>query len=270
LLRKFFFPKQGRKSLGLALGGGVARGIAHVGVIKALCHHRISIDYIAGVSSGAIVGGLFSAGLSIDEMEYGLSHLSWKNLAGFHFSKKSLVSSDELGRFITRFVGDVTIGELKVPFCALATDLVTGDSVPLSEPGLALELVLRASCAFPGIYPPVSVGNMVLVDGGASQNVPSKQVRVMGADVVIAIDVIPKTVLNEVPANLVLIVDRGLDLLLRRSGDISAEDADLVLTPVGSDISSFDLGRARDLIDLGFRSVDDRVDEIREILEIKK
>lgn len=254
------------KKVGLALGGGAARGFAHVGVLKAFKKYGVPIHCIAGTSAGAIVGGLYAAGLSIPKMVEVVSDLSWRNFARFTLSRKSLVSSEPLSRFVKDCVGDVTMGDLNLPFYALATNVLTGEGCVLKEPDLPLDLVLRASSSFPGVYQPIEIKGQYFMDGGAAKNVPTSLVRDMGADLVVAVDVIPHIELGHLPRHVATLIDRGLDLLLHAVSQKMIDEADFVFRPVNVPVNSFQVKKARLLIELGEKAVDDNIDSFRAIL----
>jgi len=253
-----FFRKQPKK-IGLALGGGAARGIAHLGVLKAIDDHGIPIHCISGTSSGSLIGGLYAAGVDIAFMIDEVKSLRWLDIAGFHLSKRGMVSSHKIELFVKKLVGSIHIKDLRIPFCAMATDLLTGQGVELKESEMELALAIRASSSFPGVYSPLKYGKTVLIDGGAAGNVPIKAARNMGADYVIAVDVVPNVKLHRIPTNLAIIADRGLDLLLHSTSEHNYKNADLVLTPIKEPIHSFDIKKANRMIALGIAAVEEQL-----------
>jgi len=254
------------KKVGLALGGGAARGIAHIGVIKALHQYEIPIDAIAGTSAGSLVGGLYAAGLPIDTLVEQAKQLKWSDFASFHLSRMGMFSSRPIEQFVRKWIGNLTFQELKIPFAALATDLLTGEGVILNEPDLQLALAIKASASFPGVYEPTEINGRFLCDGGASGNVPSSVVREMGVDVVIAVDVIPTSQLDKMPKHVAAIVDRGLDLLLRQISKLHVNEANITLYPVQDPITSFHVKKGAYLIELGMQAVHQNIDAIRKIV----
>ncbi|MBT5855300.1 patatin-like phospholipase family protein [bacterium] len=254
-----------KKRIGLALGGGAARGIAHLGVIKALEDNNIPIHCIAGTSSGSLVGGLYASGADIDTMIVSVSKIRWMDLAGFHLSFRGMMSSRKLERFVSRMVGNMKLKDLKIPFWALSTDILSGEGVAFTDPEMFLAKAIRASSSFPGVYSPVKIGDRYYVDGGASHNIPIAEVKQMGANVVIAVDVIPNVQLDKLPNNLATMTDRGLDLLLHRSAKASYKSANIVLNPINENINSFDLKKAERMIELGYQAVIDNLDQIKKI-----
>lgn len=182
--------KKNRKTIGLALGAGAARGTAHLGVLRAIRELEIPIDVIAGTSIGSLVGGVFASG-RVDRLEEALLKMDWKEII-YHFFEVSfprngLVDGKRIVEFISDFVHPTDIRDLPIPFRAVATDVTNGEEIVLSE-GPLIECI-RASIAMPGIFTPVLRGEEVLVDGGLVNPVPVSVVREMGADFVIAVDI---------------------------------------------------------------------------------
>ena len=173
------------KRVGLALGGGAARGFAHVGVLHALELAEIPVHCIAGTSVGSVVGALYAAGLDSDELLQIALSFRWSKVVRLIWPRRGLVSFSKLESYISRAIGDVTFSELAMPYAAMAADLATGQQVVLAEGRVAR--AVHASCAVPGMVTPVEVGGRPLVDGGIVNNLPISIVRGLGADVVIAV-----------------------------------------------------------------------------------
>jgi len=214
-------PGDTRPRIGLALGGGGARGIAHVSVLREIEDLHIPVDCIAGTSMGALVGGLYASGMSVDDMEDMVRSTDWKRLFDDSIPRKErswrrkvddrdalatvgvglnggrvrvspglLQGERILMMFESRTLGVSAIDdfdELPIPYRAVATDLNTGEAVVLGNGSLAL--AMRASMSLPGIFQPVELDGRVLLDGGIANQVPIDVVRAMGADIVIAVDV---------------------------------------------------------------------------------
>jgi len=179
-----------KKKIGLALGSGAARGLAHIGVLKILTANQISIDFIAGSSMGALIGALYASGLSIEQMEDIACNTDWKLTAKMFTPTlpwAGLVEGNRIREFIRTLVGDKNINDLQIPFAAVATDVQTGEEIVI-ENGSLIEAV-RASISIPGVFTPVRHQNRFLVDGGVVNPVPADVARNMGADIVIAVNV---------------------------------------------------------------------------------
>ena len=172
-------------SIGLALGGGFARGIAHVGVLKVLEEENIPIRYIAGTSVGALIGAAYCSGISATELEAVAARVRFKHLARWTLSRYGFASNQRMIGFLNHLLKVKTFEELRIPLAVTATDFSTGEGVvfhsgPLVEP-------VRASCVYPGMFLPVKVRGRLLIDGMLSHAVPSRPLRQMGADRVVAV-----------------------------------------------------------------------------------
>ncbi|MFS8829819.1 patatin family protein [Synechococcus sp. R55.3] len=176
------------KKLGLALGSGGARGWAHIGVIRALEQAGIPIDYIAGTSIGAFVGAIYAAG-ELDELEDFVRDLNWKMILSLFdvvFPTCGLLDGNKIYELLTEHLQELCIEEAGIPFCCVATDLITGQEVLLRSGKMAD--AVRASISIPGIFTPFHHEGRYLGDGGIVNPVPVRVVREMGADVVIAVN----------------------------------------------------------------------------------
>ena len=173
-----------RPRIGLALGGGAARGLAHLGVLKVLIEEKIPIDFIAGVSVGSIVAAGFAAGLSMEQLIQQAESVTWKHLSRWSLSLQGFNRNDRMADWLESLLPVSTFEELKVPLRVLATDLRTGKPVVLERGPLFP--AIRASCAIPGLYVPVEVNGYLLADGYLTCNLPVQQVREMGANIVVA------------------------------------------------------------------------------------
>lgn len=177
-----------RPRVGLALGGGAARGMAHLGVLRALADAGVRIDCIAGCSIGALVGAIAASG-STDGLEATFKTFDWKKTLSFFdmvFPRSGLIDGAKVTALVREHLPAAQIADLMLPFAAVATDLLTGDEVILRT-GDVIDAV-RASIAVPGIFTPVRQGRRVLVDGGLSNPLPVSVARALGADLVIAVD----------------------------------------------------------------------------------
>ncbi len=178
------------KRIALVLSGGSAYGFAHIGVIKVLEKNGINVDIVGGTSMGAIVGGLYSAGITIEKMEEILTKFSRKQIVDFNlfsFADDGLLYGKKVTRFINKIIGDKEIEDCEKQFFCVASDLVSGKKYVFDKGHLTT--AIRASMSIPGIYKPIRQDKMVLVDGGSSDNLPVQDARARGADKVIAVDV---------------------------------------------------------------------------------
>lgn len=237
----------------MALGGS-RPGIAHLGVLLGLQEIKVSVDIISGVSSGCLVGGLYAAGVPISLLISKLSSLNWRSFTSFHFSKRAMVSSVRIQRLVESLVGKMTMKDCQVPFIGVVTNIMKGKPYSFFNSNDLLSKVIRASVSFPGIYPPVNINDEFYVDGGIFQNVPISPLRFYGAKKIIGVDVIPVGVLEDLPRNVPLMVDRSLDLMLNSQRKMMAQP-NVLLTPVPPNVSSFDLKAYDRLVEYGYQSV---------------
>lgn len=180
---------KGSPRVGLALSGGAARGAAHVGVLKVLLEHGIPVSCVAGTSAGALVGGAFAAGLPLAELERVAHKMRWRDFGRVTLSRLGVQSNARMEEYLRSFLPVKRFEDLPIPFAAVATDLQTGQAVVLKDAG-DLAFAIRASCAVPGWYVPVTdEEGRQLVDGGLVSLVPVEAVRALGPDLVIAVDV---------------------------------------------------------------------------------
>ena len=178
--------RSGNKRIGLALSGGISRGPAHIGVLNVLTQADISIDCVTGVSAGSIVGAAFCAGVPLKQLNELALQIGWRSIARPVWPRRGFLTFRKLERFLIGLIGDVDFQQLKIPFAVVATDLLSGEPLLINEGRVAT--AVHASCAVPGFIEPVEREGKLLGDGGVSCNLPGKQVRTLGADYVIGVD----------------------------------------------------------------------------------
>lgn len=255
----------GRPRLGLALGGGAARGIAHVGVLKVLEEEGIRPDLIVGTSAGALTGVFLAAGVSPARMRAWAEALRWPLLVRPLVSRAGLMSNDRLGRMLERALPARTFDELHLPFACMATDLETAEPVLLCEGDLLS--ALRASCAIPGLVVPVERDGRLLIDGGVADNVPTAVTRLFGADIVVAVDVNRSYRPQRRPSNMLSILMHCYFALGRAAERVSTQRADLLIAPDVADVGLDQLHRAREIIAAGEQAARAALPELRRLLE---
>jgi NTE family protein len=162
--------------IGVALGGGFARGIAHAGVLKIFEQHRIPIHCITGVSAGAIVAAAYASGATPSEIATAGCSLRFGDIARWSLGRMGFVASERMKRFLERLLKNYRFEEMPIPLGVLATDVVTGETVPFYGTGDVF-VPIRASCAYPGLFHPVRYNGKVLVDGAISMEIPARLAR---------------------------------------------------------------------------------------------
>jgi NTE family protein len=257
-----------RPRIGLALSGGAARGIAHVGVLRALEEHKIPIDVIAGASAGALIGGAYAAGLSIEQLEAMARDFRWRYTARLSFSRLGLQSNARMEKFLRAHLPVTRFEELRLPFTAIAMDLRQGTPVVFRDEG-DLPFAIRASACIPFFYIPIrEPGGRLLVDGGLVANLPINYARDLGAEIVIAVDVNadgirffgdPRTALG-VMAHVFIAVERIVSNQKRA-------DADVLIVPKVGHIRWDQTRRADELVKAGYDAAIESMDEIKSVIE---
>ena len=222
--------------------------MAHLGVLEVLEREGIRPEFVAGTSAGAAVGAVYCAGLSLDAIREIALNLRWKRLGQLVPSRLGFLDSKRLGNYLIAMTGDITFDQLAIPFAAVAADIANGELVVMRE-GRVSEAV-RASCAIPGVFTPVEREDMLLVDGGVLNNLPVSVARDMGADYVIAVDLLPAEPLEDKPHNLLGIWYASFYALVRAT-HVEAKLADCVIAPRVGRFGWTDFSRGPQLIEAG-------------------
>jgi NTE family protein len=223
-----------RPGIGLALGGGFARGFAHLGVLQVLEQHHIPIACIAGTSVGSILGAAYASGAPLARIMATCRTLKFRDIGSWHVSRLGLASNHRLGDLVERVFDAKQFEDLRIPLAVVATDLNTGEPVMLTHGNLVD--AIRASCAFPGLFEPVKIGTRCLADGGLVAPVPTRAARDLGADFVLGVSVGVQEGDRESPSNIFQVVTRAVAAAQKHQLEVWERDADLVLRP---DVQSF-------------------------------
>jgi NTE family protein len=260
-------PRNGHKRpiVGLALGGGMARGTAHIGVLRELEKNQIPVDLIAGTSVGSLIGGGYAAGLSPDQLERLAHGITWHDLGRVTVSRLGFYNSARTEEFIRSAFPVHEFEKLRLPLGVVATDLQAGRMVVFTEGNLPL--AIRASCALPIYYTPVMVNGRMMVDGGIVGHLPASAARMMGADVVIAVDVNSQSLPIPPPTNIFTVMSQSLSIMGRSTVAYLYQDADVVIRPQIGHIRPDDLARAAEMIAAGEEATRRTLRAIRRQLE---
>jgi NTE family protein len=228
-LRSFAYAGQGeRPKIGLALGGGFARGIAHVGVLRVLEMHEIPVDFIAGTSVGALVAAAYAGGTSLEEMERRGAETHFRDFGRWTLSRMGMASNERLDEFLHKFTPAKTFDQLKVPLSIVATDLIAAESVYFTSGEIGP--ALRASCAYPGLFLPVRYKGRILVDGFLTETVPAPAARKMGAEVVIGVHLEPG-LLASGPRNTIEVISRSFSIIQMAATQPWRAASDVLIEP---------------------------------------
>jgi len=284
-----------RTKLGLVLGGGGARGLAHIGVLRALEEEKIPFTFIGGSSMGALIGGMYAQNQDaamlqnkiityikkssfkkisltdprqkipkspLDLFSELIHNVKRKLVLNFAAERLSLLKADRLQQAVIELLSDGLIEECKIPFVCVATDLNSGNEIIFRKGHI--RKAVEASSAIPGFLPPVQLDGYLLMDGSVSNNFPIAQVRKMGANKVIAVNVSLNLKNNIHIDNIIDLVMRSAQITARKLDELLQMQADLVIRPDISDIHWSEFSRAEELIQIG-------LDETRRIMpQVKK
>jgi len=291
-----------KRHIGLALGGGGARGLAHIGVLRVLEQEEIHIDLLVGTSIGALVGGAYASGMGPNEMQERIDE--FLNSEEFHSSaikafetvhapretgltekiqsyfknrffmvqamfKPGIFSCEDFQHTIDFFIPDIQIEETQLPFRAVATDLVSGEQIIFSKG--SLRQAVMASCAVPGAVEPIKDGQRILSDGGIICLIPSSVARKEGADIVIAVAVDRDIYSEEEFRTVAGVYHRVSEIMANKLKDIELMDADIVILPEVGDLHWASFSQARNLIQEGEKATREKLSDIRNAIPgIKK
>jgi NTE family protein len=247
--------------VGVALSGGSALGIAHIGVLKSLLDHHIPIDCIAGTSAGAVIAACYAFNVPLDTVVEKARELSWYSLSKFSFSTLGLVSHAALGTLIRKFVGDVNIEDAKIPLAIIATDIEAGERVVFKK-GPLID-ALMASTSIPGVFIPVEVGGRLLVDGGLVDNLPFSALPELGATVKIGVNV-NRWVTKARPKNLLDVVAKSLEIATTYRYPLKKDE--MLIEPHLEAFSPSDFRKADGLVGEGYRATTLAMQAIRSLI----
>lgn len=260
------FEEPRRLKLGIALGGGFARGLVHIGVLKALEEAQIPVDFVAGTSVGAIVGACYCSGLSAAEMEEIARAIRFKHFARWTLSRYGFCSNDRMTQFCARVLKFSSFEELKIPLAVTATDFCSGEAVVFQRGPLVP--AIRASCAYPGMFLPVEIEGRSYIDGMLAYAVPTTPLRGMGAEVVLGVHLSAHWTGCRTPRHLFEVIGQCFSIAQARMSDAWKKDADLVVEPDvrGFSYDCFDC--AKELIAIGESAARSIVPRLREVLNM--
>ena len=253
-------------AIGVALGGGFARGIAHIGVLKVLEEESIPVRAVTGTSVGALIGAAYCSGLSIAELEDVAHSVRFTTFARWTLSRYGFASNDRMVSFLNRTLKVKTFEDLRIPLGVSATDFNTGEGVVFHS-GSIIDPV-RASCAYPGMFLPVEIRGRYLVDGMLSHPVPTRPLREMGADLVLAVHLRGTWANGGAPRHLFDVIGQSFAIAQDAMSSLWKEAADLVIEPDVAGFGYDDFKRADELIRAGEVAMRKALPEVRKWLEM--
>jgi len=256
------------KQLGVALGGGAARSLTSIGVLRVLEEEGIAVAAIAASSGGAIIGASYAGGYPLEKLEELAGPLTWRGITRFAFSRRGLLSLDGLESLIRDLVPVERFEDLSIPLKVIATDLDSGERVVISTGDLVSALL--ASCAIPGVFLPVEREGRLLVDGGVSCNVPADVVRDLGCRVVLAVDATAGIRRLGEPYNLLQVIVQSVYSMSRHLAKHHLNHADVVVAPEMKGIGWEDLERSREVIEFGRQAMREKLPSLENELRRRK
>jgi NTE family protein len=249
----------------LALGGGFARGYAHLGVLQEFQKQAILVTSLAGSSIGSILGAAYASGAELGCIIEKCREIRFRDFAKWRVSRFGLASNERLGLLVQRLFGSRQFEDLDLPLSVVATDLGTGDPVVFRQGNLAE--AIRASCAFPGLFEPIQIGTRCLADGGLVAPVPTKAARETGAEIVIGVSVGMHDGQRGAPTNIFQVVSRAVSAAQKHQLEGWERYADLVLRPAVHDLAWDDFDRIDEAIEAGAKVARAAAPRIKRLLE---
>jgi NTE family protein len=255
-----------RPRIGIALGGGFARGMAHVGILKVLLEEGIPIDYVAGTSVGAVIGAMYCSGVSVKELEELSALVRFRDFARWTVSRFGFCSNDRMEPFLGKLLKCRTFEELQVPLAVAATDFKTGDPVVFRS-GRLIDAI-RASCAYPGMFLPVELDGRLLIDGLLAHPVPTQPLREMGADRVIGVYLSGHWTKSAGPRHVFDVIGQCFSIAQDKMCSNWKAYSDVTLMPNVSGFGYDEFVRAPELIREGESSARAAIADLRKLIEV--
>ena len=252
-------------AIGLALGGGFARGIAHIGVLKVLEEEGIPVRVVTGTSVGALIGACYCSGLSLTEMQDVAHSVRFTTFARWTLSRFGFASNDRMVAFLTRTLKCKTFEELRIPLGVTATDFNSGEGIVFHS-GSIIDPV-RASCAYPGMFLPIEIRGRYLVDGMLSHPVPTRPLRDMGAERVLAVHLKGTWAKGGAPRHFFDVIGQSFAIAQDAMASVWRSAADVVVEPDVAGFAYDDFKRAGELIKAGEFAMRQAMPQVRKWLE---
>lgn len=261
------FFNRGKIKVGIAFGGGGARGFTHLGAIKAFEEYGIKFDCVAGTSVGSIVGAFYSAGYDYKQMYELAKNIRMKDiktgLIPFSPSK-----TDGVGEIVTKALGDINIEDLAIPYAAVAVDIVSTKEVVFCKGNLSKAVM--GSCAVPAIFQPVEYEGMILCDGGLQNTIPADVPLMMGCDYVVAIDVNKSRLYGTSSTKLTDVISCSIRILMKSNAIRGYHNADVMIAPETKRFKSTRTDGMEEMIDEGYKAAIDAMPQILQLFKMKR
>ncbi len=257
-----------KKKVILALGGGSARGLANIGVLKVFEKHfgrdKMPFDMIVGTSIGSLIGAAYCTGMLAKELESRSLKFNWPNMVDLGFYSTGLIKGDKLEKIITEMVDGSTFGDLKIPFALTTTNVETGEEL-MHTSGNLIKLI-RASCSWPGIFTAVDIEGQMLADGGVRNSIPTKAAEELGATLIVAVN--PGfSVKNQKIKNALQALVQSLQIMGEELNMYQAGVADIAIKPELKDIDQFDFDKVKIIIEQGEIAAEENMEVLKRKLK---
>lgn len=260
-------PRNGARGIALALSGGGARSIAHVGALRVLEREGIPIRRVSGTSGGGLIAVLVAAGYPLLDLERDARSLEWRRLADLRPHALGLMTAEKLGHFVARRIGELDFAGLKIPCAVVATDLTSGGR-RVFDRGPVIPAV-QATCAVPEFYRPVEIDGHLYVDGGVVEPLPLEALRALGSREAlprVGVDVLRRGAMREPPRTPWQLLGRITDIVQLELARLASSSADLIVAPDVGGFSLFSLERSEDLLAAGAAAMEARLPQLRALL----
>lgn len=251
----------------MALGGGFARGYAHLGVLQVFQENAIPVTSIAGSSIGSILGAAYASGADLPCIIEKCREIRFRDFAKWRVSRFGLASNERLGALVQKLFGTQQFEDLSLPLAVVATDLGTGDPVVFRQGNLAE--AIRASCAFPGLFEPIQIGTRCLADGGLVAPVPTRAAREMGAEIVVGVSLGLHDGQRGAPTNIFQVVSRAVSAAQKHQLEGWERFANLVLRPSVQGLAWDDFDRIDEAIEAGAIVARAALPRVRRFLDLQ-
>lgn len=260
-----FNPFRKKREVTLVLGGGSARGLAHIGALKVLERNQIPIDRIVGTSMGALIGAAYSIGDSIEGMERKARKFSVNKLLDPTIPKIGLLAGEKLEKIIKTLIDNKKFADCRIPFTAVTTDIQNGEEIIYQKGDLSR--IVRASCSWPGIFNPVKIDGRLLCDGGIKNSVPTRIAKALGADYMIAVDV-GFCVKDGAITNIFQMILQSFQIMGEELNKYQARESDIIIKVDLGNIDQISFERAGEAIKKGEEAAESKIKQIKKDLRL--
>jgi len=276
----------GKRRIGIALSGGAARGLSHIGVLQVLEDIGVEISAVSGCSMGAIIGAIYSTGFGLKEMESFITSTDWKNFLMFSLlslSRSGIVNDRKVDEVLKKFLGDKTFADCTKDFCCVAVDILNNKKVVFNSG--SLREAVRASMAVPGVFPPICLKDAMLVDGGVMEPLPTEALKSLNVNFMIASSIIFESAKSDYTdynttgnmrnnseskkLSIQAILDKSMNMMHTQMVKSYLTDAQIIIEPKIGDFGFFDFSKGKEIIESGRKAAIEKIPEIKRKLRIR-